>query len=76
MRVARWGDHLVVLLSSQVVQDMGLVEGDEVDFNELKRRPAPCEKRDPKAEFLKAMDQFHWSAPPDYKFDRDEANER
>jgi antitoxin MazE len=76
MRVARWGDHLVVLLSSQAVQDMGLVEGDEVDFVDLKRRPAPCEKRDPKAEFLKAMDQFHWPAPDDYKFDRDEANAR
>jgi len=55
---------------------MGLVEGDEVDFADLKRRHALCEKRDPKAEFLKAMDQFHWSAPPDYTFDRDEANER
>ena len=76
MQVARWGDSLVVLLSSEVVQEKGLVEGDEVDFADLKKRTAPCEKRDPKAEFLKAMDQFHWPAPPDYKFDRDEANAR
>lgn len=76
MQVARWGDSLVVLLSSEVVQEKGLVEGDEVDFADLKKRPAPCEKSDPKAEFLKAMDQFHWPAPPDYKFDRDEANQR
>ena len=34
------------------------------------------EKRDRRAEFLKAMEQFHWPAPKGYKFDRDEANER
>jgi hypothetical protein len=42
-------------------------------------RPASSrffEKRDRGAEFLKAMEQFHWPAPKGYKFDRDEANER
>lgn len=76
MQVARWGDDLVVRLSSEIVREKGLVEGDEVDFTDLEKRPAPCEKADPKAEFLKAMEQFRWPAPADYKFDRDEANER
>jgi antitoxin MazE len=76
MQVARWGDDLVVRLSSEIVREKGLVAGDEIDFADLKKRTAPREKADPKAEFLKAMEQFRWPAPADYKFDRDEANER
>jgi hypothetical protein len=29
-----------------------------------------------RAEFLEAMKQFRFELPPDYEFDRDEANER
>lgn len=29
-----------------------------------------------KASFLEAADRFRWPAPQDYRFDRDEANER
>ena len=76
MKVFKWGDDLAVELPKALVEQMGLVEGDEVDFADLKKRLAPCQKRDPKAEFLKAMDQFQWPAPADYKFDRDEANAR
>jgi Zn-dependent peptidase ImmA (M78 family) len=40
------------------------------------RAQTVVEKRDRRAEFLKAMEQFNWPAPEGYRFDRDEANER
>ena len=33
------------------------------------------EKRDRRAEFLKAMERFRWPAPEGYPLDRDEGNE-
>ena len=76
MQIAKWGDSLAVLLSSEFVKEKGLSEGDEVDFVDLRKTTRISEKADPKAEFVKAMDQFRWPASADYKFDREEANER
>jgi hypothetical protein len=39
-------------------------------------RTAQADHQSRKAAFLSAMDQFHWPAPQNYRFDRDEANER
>ena len=70
MKVFKWGDSLAVELPKEFVEEMGLVEGDELDIVEVIRSV------DRKAAFLKSMQRFAWPAPDDYKFDRDEANER
>jgi hypothetical protein len=49
---------------------------DELQVVSASKKEIVVEKRDRRAEFLKAMEQFHWPAPKGYKFDRDEANER
>jgi antitoxin MazE len=56
--------------SKELIEQMGQVEGDELDIVEAVR------KVDRKAAFLKSMQRFAWPAFDDYKFDRDEANER
>ena len=76
MKVFRWGDDLAVELPKALVEKMGLVEGDELEIVDVIERTLAVRKVDRRAEFLKNMRRFAWSAPADYKFDRDEANER
>jgi antitoxin MazE len=77
MRVSKWGDSLAVRLPKKLVENLGLAEGDEVDVMSADAKTIMISKSgDKRAEFLKQMQQFRWSAPEDYKFDRDEANER
>ena len=76
MRIAKWGNSLAVRLPKKVVDDLNLSEGDEIEIAAVGPKAYAIEKRDRRAEFLAAMDQFHWAAPEGYKFDRDEAAER
>ena len=76
MRVSKWGDSLAVRLPKALVEQLGLTAGDELNVVEASKRQLAVEKVDKRAEFLKQMQQFHWPAPEDYRFDRDEANER
>jgi antitoxin MazE len=76
MHVATWGNSLAVRLPKALVESMGLKAGDELSVVAASKKEIVVEKRDRRAEFLKAMDQFRWPAPEGYKFDRDEANER
>jgi antitoxin MazE len=76
LRVAKWGNSLAVRLPKALVDQLGLVPGDDLRVVEASKGQIAIEKIDTRAEFLKQMEQFHWPAPEDYKFDRDEANER
>ena len=70
MKVFKWGDDLAVELPKEFVEEMGLVEGDELDILEAIR------KVDRRADALENMRRRAWSAPADFKFDRDEASTR
>lgn len=76
MQVSKWGNSLAVRLPKKLVEELGLVPGDELNVVEASKRQIAVEKADKRAEFLKQMQQFQWPAPADYRFDRDEANER
>lgn len=76
MRVSKWGDTLAVVLPQALVTELGLEEGDELNVVEAATGRIAVEKVDKRAEFLKQTEQLRWSLPEDYKFDRDEANER
>ncbi len=76
MHVAKWGNSLAVRLPKALVESMGLKAGDELSVVAASKKEIVVEKRDRRAEFLEAMQQFTWPAPAGYKFDRDEANER
>ena len=70
MRVFRWGDDLAVELPKELIEKMGLVEGDELEIAEVIRTV------DRRAHALENMRRRAWSAPADCTFDRDEANAR
>jgi antitoxin MazE len=76
MQVAKWGNSLAARRPKKQVEEMQLTPGDELDVVKVEGREIAVEKVDRRERFLKAMEQFHWPAPKDYKFDRDEANER
>jgi antitoxin MazE len=76
MRIAKWGTSLAVRLPKKLVDEMGLKPGDEIDVVKAEGNKLAIEKIDRREQFLKAMEQFCWSAPEDYRFGRDEADEQ
>ena len=76
MQVSKWGNSLAVRLPKALVDELKLKAGDTLAINSATPGELIVEKHDRKTAFLSAMDAFHWAAPQDYRFDRDEANAR
>jgi len=79
MMVSKWGNSLAVRLPKKLVEEAGLVEGDEVDVRAVDKRTLEITKVDDeerRRRFIEGMKQFDWTLPEGYKFNRDEANER
>ena len=78
MKVSKWGDGLAVRLPEELVETMGLKEGDDVSVfpvrsGTTKKKPMTDEEKGAAIERLRAL-RVHF--PPDFKFDREEANAR
>ena len=77
MQVSKWGNSLAVRLPKSLVDQLGLKEGDELNVVAAKDGTVEVEtKEDQRRRALERMAARNWTLPPDYKFDRDEANER
>ena len=77
MQVSKWGNSLAVRLPKALVDALGLKEGDELNVVAAKDGSIEVEtKEDQRRRALERMATRNWTLPPDYKFDRDEANER
>jgi antitoxin MazE len=77
MLVSKWGNSLAVRLPKALVEQLGLKEGDELDVVAATDRTLEVETKEARRQ--RALDNIRarqWTLPPDYKFDRDEANER
>jgi antitoxin MazE len=77
MQVSKWGNSLAVRLPKKLVEQLGLKEGDDVNVVAAKDGTIEVEAReDQRRRALERMAARNWTLPDDYKFDRDEANER
>ena len=77
MQVSKWGNSLAVRLPKALVDKLRLKEGDELDVVADKNGILEVEtKENQRKAALERMAARNWTLPPDYKFDRDEANER
>jgi antitoxin MazE len=76
MQVARWGNSLAVRLPKKLVEQLGLRAGDELDIVAADGRRVEVVKDEGRERALAAIRARHWDLPPDYRFDRDEANAR
>lgn len=77
MLVSKWGNSLAVRLPKALVEELGLKEGDELTMVAARNSTIAVETREDRR--LRALENIRarkWTLPPDYKFDRDEANER
>jgi len=74
MRIEKRGDGLVVRLPAELVERLGLKEGDDVDLTIQKARVAATPEE--REAILAKLRRFRGMVPADFKFDREEANER
>ena len=76
MIITKIGDDLAVRLSADDVAHLGLKEGDEVEVKRAEKTEASEGAKVSPEEWLMRMRKFRGILPADFKFDRDEANER
>jgi antitoxin MazE len=76
MQVSKWGNSLAVRLPKSLVEKMGLRAGDEINIVDVVERTLVVQKEDRRKAALERLAFLDWTLPPDYKFDRDEVNER
>jgi antitoxin MazE len=76
MRVVKWGDGLAVHLPAEIVEALGLKEGDDIDIRIASHRRSNVDHENDRERALQALRRFEKYVPAGWKFDRDEANER
>ena len=76
MRVAKWGNSLAIRLSAAVVELLELKEGGEIDTQVAGSRELDVERQVSQSEPIERLHEFSGRLPPDFKFDREEANAR
>ena len=76
MQIAKWGNSLAVRLPAKLVEELGLKEGDEVEITKGSGPTLEVQRVLDRLEILKELRKFRGVIPADFKFDRDEANER
>ena len=76
MQVAKWGNSLAVRLPVAVVEALELNEGDEIELHVTDARQLGVARKPGRDELLRRLRAFRGRLPPDFKFDRDEANAR
>lgn len=77
MRVSKWGNSLAIRLPATVVEQLALKEGDDIDLRASNEgRELRIARKPTKAEIIAGLREFRGLLPKDFKFNRDEANER
>ncbi len=77
MRVFKLGHSLAVRLPKALVDRLGLERGDELSIVAANMGVIQVEtKEDQRRRAVDQLASLNWTLPPDYKFDRNEANER
>jgi len=76
MQVMKWGNSLAIRLPAAVVEALGLKEGDEIEIHVADGKRFGAARKPGRDELLKRLRAFRGRLPPDFKFDRDEANAR
>lgn len=76
MQVAKWGNSLAVRLPAAVVEALRLKEGDEIEIRVVGAREFTVARKPSRQDFLNRLRAYRGRLPPDFKFDREEANAR
>ncbi|MBC7779993.1 MAG: AbrB/MazE/SpoVT family DNA-binding domain-containing protein [Proteobacteria bacterium] len=76
MQVCKWGNSLAVRLPAAVVEALGLKEGDDVEVNVAGSRAFEINKKPGARNLLMRLRKFRGRLPADFRFERDNANQR
>lgn len=76
MVVAKWGNSLAIRLPASVVEALALKEGDDIEVHIANDRAFGLARDRRREHAMKRIRAFRKRLPPDWKFDRDEANAR
>jgi antitoxin MazE len=76
MQVAKWGNSLAIRIPSSVAEALELKEGDDIIVRVGDGRAFEIERDDTRQKALEKIRSFKLKLPKDWKFDREEANER
>jgi antitoxin MazE len=76
VQVSKWGNSLAIRLPAAVVQALDLKEGDEVEVHVVGDRAFGIDRDQSRERALARIRAFRKKLPPDWKFDREEANVR
>jgi antitoxin MazE len=76
MQVAKWGNSLAIRIPSVVVDALELKEGDDVVVRIAEDRAFEIERNDARQKAFERIKAFRLRLPPDWMFDRNEANSR
>jgi antitoxin MazE len=76
MRVSKWGNSLAIRIPAEVAEALELKEGDEVDVRVAGTRSFDVDRDRRRERAMERIRAARWKLPPDWKFDRDEANSR
>jgi antitoxin MazE len=76
MLVGKWGNSLAIRLPASVAEALELTAGDEVEVHVLGDRTFAIDHHRSRERALALIRGFRKPLPPDWKFDRQEANAR
>ena len=76
MQVAKCGNSLAVRLPAAVVEALNLKEGDEIEISVAGKRDFRVARDRSRDRAFEQLRRMKWSFPPDFKFNREEINER
>ena len=76
MQVAKWGNSLAIRLPAAIVEALKLKVGDEIEIHVADASTFGVARKPSRADLLKRLRAFRGRLPADFKFDRDDANER
>jgi antitoxin MazE len=76
MKVAKWGNSLAIRIPKDVVEALGLRNGDEVELQPGEGSRILIERQLSPTEIIERITKMAKPVPPGWKFTRDDANER
>jgi len=76
MKISKWGNSLAVRLPAAVVDALELKEGDEIELHVTDRRELGLARKPGRADLLHRLRSYRGRLPADFKFEREDADDR
>ena len=76
MQVSKWGNSLAIRLPASVVEALSLREGDDIEVVIVGDKVFQIRKKPDTEAFLERLRKYRGKLPADFRFEREEANER